>query len=84
MPNTRCAAALPAVPVWYLTAIWRSGRKNSGVNSSTASARSKDSAPFIRRRLASSATMAVAAVAAHSIISEVWKAVASTSMVVLP
>ena len=80
----RSAAALPVAPAWYLMAIWRSGRKNSGVSSSTASARSKGSAPFIRRRLTSSATMAVAAVAAHSITSEVWNAVASTSMVVLP
>ena len=38
----------------------------------------------MRRKLTSTATSAVAAVAAHSITSEVWNAVRSTSIVVSP
>ena len=77
-------AAVPAVPTWKRMASRRSGRKNSGVMRSTASARSKAMPPSSRRSPTSTAMSAMAMVDPHSSTSEVWKAVPSTSMVASP
>ena len=71
----------PSAPTWYSADRRRSGRKNSGARSSTASARSNASPPAISRTLVSIATSAVAAVAPHSSTSVVWNAVRRTSIV---
>ena len=82
--NSRSAAARPADPEWYRMASCRRGRKNSGVMTSTASARSNVIWPSMSRRLTSTATTAVATAAPHSRTSAVWNAVRSTSIVVSP